>query len=452
MSELSQCRMRITAPRVDRVGSQVSVSADYLMETPSGESLLLHTAVFRFAWSGEFHLPGAEAVITLGLIPAMSLGLPIYSDGPIAPGTVDNLERIQALLAVTLPSLRCVPIHAPSRPLVTDPKRGVAAYFSGGVDSFQAIHQHALEITRLIYMEGFDVDLHQASHRLLVRKRMAEAADELGLPLSVVESNARHFLDRYLWWGNSYPIMLGAIAQLFVGHHAKTWVGSSTSWIALNDGRETSWLQMQFSLDDHEVAISGLHLIERPQKLASMRGFTPMLNHLRVCWDMPSGLLNCGTCDKCIRTLASLDAVGLTGQCKTLPSQVPWDLLSGLEVKSPRNIYIWQVIYDLTTDPYSRARLAPFMERIHASQTNLEFWSSGKALTEATGWPLLARKLGKPMLATVAANDRDWLQKKAMQQWPALQGLLWKKLRPHRHTILRTLFRRSARNKSAPHS
>ena len=43
---------------------------------------------------------------------------------------------------------------------------------------------------------------------------------------------------------------------------------------------------------------------------------------LRVCWQNEPGTLNCGRCDKCLRTMVGLAAVGLLDEIESLPSEI----------------------------------------------------------------------------------------------------------------------------------
>ena len=42
---------------------------------------------------------------------------------------------------------------------------------------------------------------------------------------------------------------------------------------------------------------------------------------LRVCWKNNSQELNCGRCEKCVRTMVSLAAAGVLPKCETFPGR-----------------------------------------------------------------------------------------------------------------------------------
>jgi hypothetical protein len=60
----------------------------------------------------------------------------------------------------------------------------------------------------------------------------------------------------------------------------------------------------------------------RVEKLAAVATSGIARGALRVCWQNQPGVVNCGSCAKCLRTMAALDAQGLLGAIDTLPSEL----------------------------------------------------------------------------------------------------------------------------------
>jgi len=59
------------------------------------------------------------------------------------------------------------------------------------------------------------------------------------------------------------------------------------------------------------------------------------MDTLRVCWENRGGRYNCGTCEKCLRTMAELYLAGALERCRTLPDRIDIDALSRLPVSDP---------------------------------------------------------------------------------------------------------------------
>jgi hypothetical protein len=53
---------------------------------------------------------------------------------------------------------------------------------------------------------------------------------------------------------------------------------------------------------------------------------------LRVCYKNPNGIYNCGRCEKCMRTMIALRAVGAQGRCKTLPNDLDLEEVANMHI------------------------------------------------------------------------------------------------------------------------
>jgi hypothetical protein len=72
------------------------------------------------------------------------------------------------------------------------------------------------------------------------------------------------------------------------------------------------------------------------------------LQSIRVCTSNPEEMVNCGKCEKCIRTMTALVALGVLDKCDSfLETDVSSKLLSGVRIK---NDYL-AVFYSMLIDP-----------------------------------------------------------------------------------------------------
>ena len=166
---------------------------------------------------------GAEAAAVATLLPALAVGEPLRIEAPIAPAVLDGMEEAQAILCAwaragawpeALPFSHPIDLVAePAQTAHSRGGRGVAAFFSGGVDSLATVLRHP-EITHLVHVEGFDVPLEQVDVAATVRDRITIAAGELGKELVLIETNVRELSDPYLPWVTYYGAALGTIALL----------------------------------------------------------------------------------------------------------------------------------------------------------------------------------------------------------------------------------------------
>ena len=91
----------------------------------------------------------------------------------------------------------------------------VAAFFSGGVDSWATVLANP-DVTDLIFVRGIDLLprlTHQEDLADEVEARLRGVADELGLPLHVVETNLRELSDPLARWETYYGCAVAAVAH-----------------------------------------------------------------------------------------------------------------------------------------------------------------------------------------------------------------------------------------------
>ena len=154
---------------------------------------------------GGEQTPSTDAVLATCLMPAMREGGTLDIPEAISPRLLRNQREFQAVQRAwsldwpygSMP-LRGVEVRAPARSAsVRQPVGRVAAFFSGGVDSWAAVLDNP-DITDLVFVRGFDLMLdapHQAALMEEVEARLRVAAAAIGRPLHVVETNLRQLSD-----------------------------------------------------------------------------------------------------------------------------------------------------------------------------------------------------------------------------------------------------------------
>lgn len=119
------------------------------------------------------------------------------------------------------------------------------------------------------------------------------------------------------------------------------------------------------------------------------------LRHLRVCWEKDEGTYNCGRCEKCLRTMTSLHALGVLAECETFPRV--------LDPQAVRRL----VLYDESLVKFAQDNVA-FLETAGLAKDPLcETW---KHTLNRPAWQnrliLRARKLRKKWRRAMDKIDR----------------------------------------------
>jgi GNAT superfamily N-acetyltransferase len=260
--------------------------------------------------------------LAVALLPiAMSRGWTLELPGGLSPRLREGLDSAQAILAGWWESWRRVELRADGAPTdpPRDPGRGVACFFTGGVDSFHSVLEELGGLDAAIFVHGFDVRLDDAPKRALVGDSLRAAAGELGIELIEVETNIKDLTWPECKWGfHAHGAALGSVAILAGSRFARVLLPSTHSYRDLYPWGSHLLLDRLWSTEAVELVHHEPGL--RTRKVARLAESETALRHLRCCFaETPPGRLNCGHCEKCLRTMASLRIVGALGRCDTLP-------------------------------------------------------------------------------------------------------------------------------------
>jgi Glycosyl transferase family 2 len=249
------------------------------------------------------------------------------------------------------PVVSPAPPHGPGR---------VAAFFSGGVDSWSTIIDHP-EITDLIFVRGFDL-LPTAMDKIeladQVELRLREVARALGLQLHVVETNLREFSDPLSQWETYFGCAAATVALFLAPLFERIYIaGDSDHEVQVPEGANRLVDQL-WSTEQLEIVDDGGRF-SRVERLKRIVDHPYVKQTLRVCWENPDGAYNCGRCRKCLLTMLSLEALGAREKIATFPTELDCTLVPKVEINRPVLLSLWEDLLDLV-----RSAGRPDLERI----------------------------------------------------------------------------------------
>lgn len=244
--------------------------------------------------------------VALAALLAAAGGRDVRVDAPVDARALENARAMGSLLSRWFgwraPRIECGPAAAPRAPAP-----GVGLFFSRGLDSMTTLIEQRERITALIGMDWRDPPYATEGTAEIWASTRA-AADELGLPLIHVSSNARTFLDPVLAWELCHGVLLGAFAQL-----AAPSIGE-----ALVSGTHPAGEERVYGshpLLDPLWSSSRVQVVYVPgpggrsEKAALVARDRFALRRLKVCWER-DGDGNCGRCAKCLMTLTNFHIAG----------------------------------------------------------------------------------------------------------------------------------------------
>jgi len=269
-----------------------------------------------------------EAFAGIALVPCMATGNDCLLDRPVSAKWLAGVAGIQSTLSSWVADFAPIRLAGASpRSHAVAPGRGVGALFSGGVDSFYTVLKHKDEITDLVLMHGFDMRLDNHATRERVSATLRETARALGKRFIEVETNVRSFSDRWASLRWTYGALLAGVAHVLSPVLGRMYIPSSGGGVHVSPWGSHPDLDPLWSTETLEILHDGCE-VDRAQKTACIAQSEIALQSLRVCWRSRDGEYNCGRCEKCLRTMISLYAVGALERCRTFPPTL-----------SPRRVY-----------------------------------------------------------------------------------------------------------------
>lgn len=301
----------------------------------------------RFEGAGLSEAGAAEAGLALALMPAMRASGLLRVPQPTSTRLLAAIPTIQDIIGTweqrfpIYGRYRRVDVDAPaSRPSDAMAGRGTAAFFSGGADSFYTAIRHRSEIDALIFVHGFDFDFGEHTGELtsLITSGVRAAAAELGLPLVEVRTDVRRFSDSYVHWEAYHGAAMATVAHLLATRFRRILIPATLTYADLMPLGSHPLLDPLWSSEAVELVHVGCEA-SRLEKLAAIAGEPAARQWLRVCWENRGSQYNCGVCEKCLRTMVALRALGLLEQFEAFPHSIDPIRLSRVELPELR--YTW---------------------------------------------------------------------------------------------------------------
>ncbi len=360
--------------------------------------------------------PGAEAALAACTMPAMRFGGRLAMPEPVSPRMLRGQREFQAIqrawsLAWEFgePQLEQVEVVAATREPPPGRSGRVATFFSGGVDSWATVLDNP-DVTDLIFMRGFDLIPGLDRHVQLadeVEARLRGAADGLGLPLHVVDTNLRELSDPLLRWDVFFGGALDAAALFLAPLFERVLIASDSDYevqVARGVSRQVDQLwsteQLQLSED------GGRH--SRVERMRRIAAHPVVQRSLRVCWENPGGAYNCGGCEKCLMTMVTLEALGMREAIATFPPQLDLDSVGRIEIPTAVRLTFWEDVLDAIREA-GRDDLEPSVEAaVQAGKQRLGLPSGYRRRSKPGPPPPLrpkARRRHEAALAAAASNE-----------------------------------------------
>jgi hypothetical protein len=294
--------------------------------------------------------PGGNAFLLAAVLTAFrDRERRLWIDGVVCPRLVEGLEAAMELLQVWYGANRrpvAIESAAGRRPSVRGPDRS-GLFLTNGVDSLHALWWnrrsyppgHPAAFRDAIYVEGLSFPEEVPTPRNLnvtrrERRAVESVAAEYGLTVIPVGTNIRMLAPEHAF------VAKEALSSLLasVAHGFSRRLTSVSFAAGLNLGRlvpdgSNPMLDPNYCSSAIEIRQEDWTL-DRLSKIRRIAGWKTAIENLSVCFEGPlaDDRLNCGRCEKCLRSMVGLLIAGKLPEATAFPPDVTADALDRLEL------------------------------------------------------------------------------------------------------------------------
>ncbi|AWL11666.1 hypothetical protein HMF8227_01185 [Saliniradius amylolyticus] len=291
--------------------------------------------------------PRADAFVVAAMLPAMQLGQDIRlpDDLPVCPILLENLKQVQDIFLSWSESLNLSlkPIAVTGGDYQSaPPAKKRVAFFSGGVDGTHTYLKQRAHLDETLFAKGIDIQLDNDPlyQQALERNTAYLARDEM--PMRAIATNVRYLgYHHNIGWNRWNGAGLASIA--LAGGVARCYIASGSSYAEMKIEGTSFVTDPLWSSRQTKIIHDGAEHT-RLQKLALIARDPDAVKLLRVCWHDKT--YNCGECEKCLRTMAALDVLGIHSDAFPPMTTQAINRIRRLRLYEQSQVANWQELYD----------------------------------------------------------------------------------------------------------
>lgn len=372
------------------------------VETREGERLLWYELNARY--KDYLTLDRLDAFVVGLILYAMKINEEIVVDGPISNKLAHNLKYYMHVMKMFYPDLHVVPlrISKKEKPSSYPKGSGVGTSLSNGVDSYCTLWEHFknCDSDRNRITHVFHVYAGQKGYGTLDGKskfrnnlpRIKETAKRLNLELIVVESNQETFYEPGQSFFDTFGPRILSCVLLLQKLISIYYFPSSSKYEDFFAEGSTPLGDPLLSTDELDIVSDGAQY-SRIEKTKIISDWEMTHSFLTVCHGIQSPeKFNCSVCEKCVRTMITLDILGLRKKYK--------QVFDFTDFERNKNLYLCNI---------SLSALA-------GDQVYSSFLKEMKTYTRNNGYPLKI-KPGMMVLAIWFKLKNPYSVKKLLKSW-----------------------------------
>ncbi|MCF8261482.1 MAG: hypothetical protein K9J12_11965 [Melioribacteraceae bacterium] len=321
--------------------------------------------------------PNMESILSLLLLPAMVLKKQIETTETVSESFHSNLQNIQSIYRQWFIHQQLQEFSITNLPIrKNEQQKGkrIATFFSGGVDAFYTLIKNNSILTDIVFIRGFDI--HQSNKYMLEKSSelIAKAGREFDKNVITIDTNARLFIDKFITYGKSHGAILASVSHLLTNEIGMFFIPSTDPYGALVPYGSHPLLDPMWSSDRIKIIHDGCEST-RLEKLKVISKNEFALNNLRVCFAKKENQkeFNCCTCEKCVRTMIGLHALGVLEKCKSFKKPLDLKNIYKIDVTPNKKAGYSTLLYELEKFPGNEkicSAISKIMNKPHFLKSN----------------------------------------------------------------------------------
>ncbi len=316
---------------------------------------------FRFPerWQGSLSKTSDGFASSLFLL-ASHLKEPLEIRGAVSERLVWGMDLYQRIFQHWFPNLFQVVDLRPARFAdPATPAHTAGASFSGGVNSFYTLWSHlpqneprpSFRIGYALFVHGFDIPLEDKLTYPAAYDAYHQMMSQLGIELIGAATNIRQF-SRGINWNVYFGGPLIGVAQMVAPLFSRYYIPAG-HLLDTNIPRGSDLrIDHLLSTEQQEVIHDGAH-VGRLDKTRIISEWPVSYDYLRVCWTKLDGIKNCCRCEKCVRTMTTLDLFGKLEEYSTFPQPLTRSAVRRTFVKDKNRL---TYVREIMTEASARGR------------------------------------------------------------------------------------------------
>ena len=281
---------------------------------------IISSKVLKYELPRSILLPNdddAEAYIIATIMLAMAENRTLKVHGSVSRTLLSNLTEFRDAWNCWLPDVyHKIDFEATTIDDSLETKNNSAiAAFSGGLDSTFTVWQHtqklagyrSQDIKACVMVRGFDI--FKENEYKSAYKKAQETLESINIPLVPLSTNYRSIIE--LDWNHTFGTALASCLNNFKKLYSKGIISGTFSYKFNRYGRGSNpIIDPLLSSSSFEILHDGAKYY-RDKKVFGISKWNQGVNNLRVCFSGKQKHINCGKCEKCIRTMMIFEAHGL---------------------------------------------------------------------------------------------------------------------------------------------